>query len=232
MKTMESPKFNLNDVKYADGAALFSRAEALFRGGKVQGVREDIYGYSAVVHGGEKYEVSISRRHVDKGSCGCYMGQNDMLCKHMLALALAVLDMTGGLTPKPPPRDLKEAKKEVSAGMRKLRPYTGPSNTWFSYQRGLATGAGIIIDAVRALSATEESADYLWDTVLRISNKLATSGIDDSDGIVGNCVDELVQQLGDYAKKAPELKPAMLAYCADDTGFGFEDDLRASLEKT
>lgn len=227
---MGTPKFTLNDVKYAEDSAMFARAEKLFKFGKVGAINEEIYGYSATVHGTHLYEVSVSKRRVDEGSCTCYMGQNDMLCKHMLALALAVLYMTGA-SAAPPITDIGEAKKQVNEGIKKLRPYNGPSRIWFSYQRGLSVGAGMIMHAVSGLPASKENAEYLWELVLRLSDRLATSGIDDSDGTVGNCVSEIVLKLGEIAKKEPSLKPMLERLSRDDTGFGFEDELRDLLRK-
>lgn len=227
------PKFTLPDVKYADSAALYARAEKLFKGGCV-GTISDIglgQGYQATVSGSQPYAVWLSNRRVDEGDCTCYMGQNDELCKHILALALKVLDETGGLNTPAPPTDLAAVKVLVRDGVKKIKPYTGPSRVWFTYQRSLATGAGMIVEAVSALPPSKASAEYLWKLVVRLSKKLATGGVDDSDGVVGECISELVVQLAEYAKQSPDLQPHILRYCKDDTGFGFEDELRARIKK-
>jgi len=227
---MEQPRFNIDDVKYAEDSAMFARAQALYEKGKVTQVEEILpgHGYCAVVHGSEPYTVSVSNKRVDQGDCTCYMGKNEMLCKHMLALALSVLNQTGK-EEEAPPANLKEAKLCVDAAMRKLRAYTGPSRVWFSYQRTLSIGAGMTVDAVSNLSASKEHADYIWKIVLRISKKLATGGIDDSEGVVGDCVYRLIEQLGAYAEQNSELKAHMRMRYTDDTGFGFEDDLQKLL---
>jgi len=215
---------------------MLKRAEDLWKQGKVEAITElgmppsaehprSRFGYSATIKSARPYKVSISGRRVDEAECTCYMGQNDMLCKHVLALAFAVLDATGGLTKEAAPLELRGAKLRVASGMKKLKPYNGPSRIWFSYQRDLATGAGMISDAISNLAPTKEHADYLWSLVMRISKKLATGGIDDSNGVIGNCVSELVIQLGTYAKAQPELAVHMHSYCKNDTGFGFEDEL-------
>lgn len=232
ISTMEPPKFTIDSIKYADSPAMFARAEALFKTGKVGAVREDRGGYSATVAGTKSYEVSVSRKAIDVGYCTCYMGEHDQLCKHMLALALVVLDMTVGLEQKDTPTTFAEVKKKVSLGMRKLVPYGGPSKIWFTYQRKLSIGSGMIEDAVSRLAPTREHADYLWGLVIRISNKLATSGIDDSDGTVGNCVHAIIERLGQYAKDDPALKPRIIEYCKAETGFGFEDELLDLLGET
>lgn len=223
---MKSPKFTYEDIKYSEGRAMFKRAQALFKAGKVKQIREDPRGYSATVKSTHPYEVSVSMKSVDVGYCNCYMGQNDTLCKHMLALALAVLNETGALGSEESLEELSEVKRRVSTGLRKIKAYTGPSKIWFSYQRSLSVGAGMISSAIANLPASKENADYLWKLVLRISKKLATGGVDDSDGTVGGCVYEILAKLAEFAKEKPELKPIILEYSKDDTGFGFEDELR------
>lgn len=228
---MRPPHFTLQNIKYAEDPQTFQRAQDIFRSGKIGTIREDIRGYSARIQGTKPYDVSVSYRRVDVGSCSCYLGQNDTLCKHMLALALAVLDKSGGLQTNEPITNLSEVKERVNEGMRKLGAYSGPSRVWFAYQGKLAIGSGIIIDATESLPASRKNADYLWKLVLRISKKLATGGIDDSEGEVGNCVYAIIQKLGTYSKESPELAPILLSYSKDDTGFGFEDELRALVAK-
>lgn len=228
---LHPPKFTLSDVKYADSEVTFARAEKLYKDGCVGSITEVGLGrgYQTTVRGSQPYEVWVSTRRVDEGNCTCYLGQNNMLCKHMLALALAVLDQTGGLKKIPPPSNLNEVKLLVNEGIKKIKPYKGPSRAWFSYQRSLSTGAGMIIEAVKALPPTKENADYLWKLVLRLSKKLSTGGVDDSDGVVGDCISEIVVQIYGYAKQSPDLKPYILHYCEDDTSFGFEDELRSRI---
>jgi len=210
---------------------MFARAQNLYASGNVGDVTELGRGYTATVRGTKPYHVSVSARHIDEGYCDCYMGENDMLCKHMLALGLAVLDQSGKSAREKtePPANLEEVKRIVTAGMRKLRAYTGSSRVWFNYQRKLATGAGMISDAIQNLPPSEENAKYLWALVLKISKKLAYGGIDDSNGVVGDCAHDIVCLLGSYTKDTPKLKPLILSFCDDDTGFGFEDELRALL---
>ncbi len=224
---MRPPHFTIQDIKYAEDSQTFQRAQDMFRSGKIGTIREDIRGYSARIQGTKTYDVSVSYKRIDVGSCSCYLGQNDTLCKHMLALALAVLDKSGGLQTNEPITNLNEVQECVNEGIRKLVPYNGPSRVWFEYQRKLAIGSGIIIDAIESLPASKKNADYLWKLVLRISKKLATGGIDDSEGEVGTCVYAIIEKLGAYSKESPELIPTLLSYSKDDTGFGFEDELRA-----
>lgn len=230
---MQQPKFTIEDIQYADNEATFGRALDLYETGKVGPITaDDRPAYSAVVQGTHPYQVSVSGKRVDDGDCDCYLGQHDRLCKHILALALAVLHASGkaehpgtATTARVNP---DEAKQLVKDGMKKLRVYSGPSRVWFSYQRSLATGAGMITKATGVLPPSKENATYLWRLVERIDKKLV-NGIDDSDGVVGVCIDGIIKQLADYAKQAPELMPVINKFCTRKTNFGFEESLRAML---
>lgn len=230
---MTQPTFTIQDIKYSVDAIMFERAKKLFESGKVQKIAETPHGYTATVQGTSPYQVSLSRKHIDQGYCDCYMGQNDELCKHMLALGLAVLHLSGKAeeVKEESPNDFDAVKQLVASGMRKIKPYHGPSKIWFSYQRELDVGAGMIEVAVRNLPAGKENARYLWSLVLKLSKKLSHGGVDDSDGTVGGCIFALVEQCGRYAKEKPELKPLIQKFTEDDTGFGFEENLNELLQK-
>jgi SWIM zinc finger len=229
---MQQPKFTLDDIAYADSPAMFQRAQDLYDSNKVGDITENQHSYYATVKGTHLYQVNISKSHIDKGDCNCYMGNNGMLCKHMLALGLAVLQASGKTDVTPGkvtiPTELNEVKPLVTTGFSKLKPYRGPSRIWFNYQRSLATGAGIIANAVSALPPTKENALYLWKLIERIDRKLM-NGVDDSDGVVGECAAKIMEQLADYASKAPELDKQIQKYCKKKTNFDFEDSLQACL---
>ena len=72
----------------------FEKAVDLYEKGKVTKFEEGIGGYSAVVLGTKPYLVSVEARRYDYGHCECYLGQNDTLCKHMVAVAIRAV--TGG----------------------------------------------------------------------------------------------------------------------------------------
>ena len=230
---MQQPKFTFDDAKFAGGPATFTRAQNLYLSGKIENIKENPFGYSAIVHGTHSYEVSISLKRVDDGYCTCYLGKNDRLCKHMLALALAVLFASGkaveSMAGPPAPADLDQVKKLVTTGMQKLSRYTGPSSTWFSYQRSLATGAGMIAHAVGALPPSKENAAFLWNIIERIDKKLANR-VDDSDGVVGECAHKIIQQLAAYVKEQPELVTVIKRFTDKKTNFAFENDLQAMLK--
>lgn len=231
---MQEPKFTSQDIKYSVDEAVLERAKKLFKSEKVGKISEDNGGYCATVQGGDVYFVSISRKNIDYGHCDCYMGQKNQLCKHMIALGLAVLDLFGKIenTSNDSPENLKEVKQLVSKGIRKIKPYVGPSKIWFSYQRKLDIAAGIIEEAVKNLLANKENAKYLWSLVLKLSDKLATGGIDDSNGTIGGCISKLVKQCGQFAINKNELRTMVQEFTKDDTGFGFEDELKQMLKST
>jgi len=229
---MKEPAFTFDDIKFADSQAVFDRAWNLYRKGKVKNISELPFGFSATVHGTRPYSVSVSLKRVDDGHCTCYLGQNNILCKHMLALALAALFLSGkadeNIAEAPATTEPGQVKKLVTSGMRKLKPYTGPSRIWFSYQRNLATGAGMIAHAVSALPPSKQNADFLWKVIERIDKKLA-NGVDDSDGVVGDCAYRIIEQLAGYAKSSPELRPVIRRYADKKTNFDFDTDLRLML---
>lgn len=228
----QKPEFTFEDVKYAENPAMYQRALDLFQTGKVQPISEDKHGYFTTVAGTQLYKVYLSRKEIDHCDCSCYMGERGLLCKHVLALALAVLHASGKINEAKSDteavQDLKTVKQLVNEGMRKLRPYTGPSRIWFSYTRKLATGTEMITHAISGLPPSKENARYLWDLVKRIDKKLM-NGIDDSDGAVGGCARIIIEQLAAYVKELPELESLIKKYCDQKTNFDFEKDLFACL---
>lgn len=231
---MQQPGFTIEEVRYADSNAVFDRALTIFESGKIGPITSNRQGYSAVIIGTHPYQVSVSAKRVDTGSCNCYLGQHDRLCKHILALALAVLHKTGRIshprTALTSPKSPEEAKQAIREGMKKLRAYTGPSRVWFSYQRDLATGSAMIAEAVDTLPPTKQNAQFLWRLIERIDRKLANA-VDDSDGQVSECTAVIIRRLADYAEQAPELAPTIQAFCKRKTSFDFEHDLQSILKQ-
>lgn len=107
---MEKPKFSLQDIKYATDDAIFGRANKLFELGKVKNIKENPRDYSATVQGTSPYKVSLSKKDVLMSDCTCYMGKNDLLCKHVLALALAVLKLSGGSLQEESPKKNRNSR--------------------------------------------------------------------------------------------------------------------------
>ena len=227
------PIFTIDDVRYSEGQTTYARARELFDHGKVTNFEFTAYGYLAVVRGTNDYIVSLSSKALELADCTCYMGQTDQLCKHVLAVALVALSRQGCKTDEAA-RILttEEAKLRIRAGLKKIRAYSGPSKIWFSYQRQLSVGAGIIVATVKQLPPTPDNAILIWKTVLRLSKKLSTGGVDDSDGSVGNgCGLELIATLHNWAATSDDLYHCIEKFTSDETGLGFEDELRTMFNR-
>jgi len=235
------PTYDLDKIKFATDRPTFEKAVGLYENGKVTQFKEDFGGYSAVVLGTHHYHVSVSNRHYDHGSCDCYLGQNDTLCKHMVAAAIyAVMDgkklsendkrLIGSLTcsgrlGKLSKEELTAIKKTITAAMRYIKPYNGPSRIWFSYQNSLQEGCNRLAKLVSDLPVSEQTAKLLVDMLLRLDNKLCRGGVDDSDGTVGGFMEETVQMLKEYARLDPACAQAFRALENIETCFGWEEPL-------
>lgn len=230
------PKFGLDDIKYSESLEVYQRAIGLFRNGKVEQFQYYPRGYSAIVKGSQSYKVSASNSRIDLADCDCYLGQNEQLCKHVLALGLYVLHRAGQIDADCRPIGTNalsptDAKSHISAGLRKIRAYNGPSRVWFSYQRDLSVGAGMITEGVDLLEHSLDNAKYLWDLVLKISKKFSTGGVDDSDGTVRMAVNKIIELIAGMAAQDSKIRDYALDHFTDGTGFGFEDDLAIKLHK-
>jgi len=231
---MKQPNFSYQDIKYSIDQSTISRAENLFKSNKVQNISEYSRGYNAVVQGTSPYHVNLSYRSIEESSCDCYMGQNDYLCKHILALAFAILKLSGKKenVENISPNNIEDAKLLVSKGLKFIKSYNGSSRSWFSYQHDLYTGSVIIEDAIKNLQPNKENSKYIWSIALKLSKKLSNGGVDDSDGTVGGLIISIVNQCAKYANKNPQLKILIKDFTKDYTGFGFEEILMDLLENS
>src|SRR3989338_11235120 len=91
-------QYDLDKIKFATDGPTFEKAVALYEGGKVTQVEEGIRSYTAIVLGTNPYRVSVEAKRYDYGHCTCYLGSNDTLCKHMVALAIYVVQNGKPLT--------------------------------------------------------------------------------------------------------------------------------------
>ena len=212
MKILSS--YDLDKIKFATDGPTFEKAVVLYENGKVTQFEEGIRSYTAVVIGTKPYRVSVEARRYDYGHCTCYLGQNDTLCKHMVALALHVVmdgkplsDEDKKLSYGPScsgdlrtlnNEELSAIKKSITAAIRYIKPYNGPSRIWFAYQNSLQEGCNRLSAVVSNLPVNEETAQLLVDILLRLDNKLCRGGVDDSDGTVGGFINETVQVLKQY----------------------------------
>ena len=235
------PKFTLDKIKFATDGPTFERAVDLYEKGKVTKFEEGIGAYSAVVLGTKPYRVSVEARRYDYGHCECYLGQNDTLCKHMVAIAIRAV--TGGKPLSEEDKrqvsqvicsgrlgelsksELASTKKAITAGMRYIKSYKGPSRIWFSYQSSLSEGCNRLSKIVSELPVSEQTAGLLIDMLLRLDNKLCRSGVDDSDGTVGGFIEETVRVLEEYAKLDLACAKTFNELKAKETCFGWEEPL-------
>ncbi|MCD6149622.1 hypothetical protein J7J13_02450 [bacterium] len=235
------PAYDLDKIKFGVGSPTFERAVGLYEDKKVTEFKEDFGGYSAVVLGTHPYDVSVSARHYDRGSCNCYLGQRDELCKHVVAVAIyAVMGgkelsdedkeiisspVCSGKPGELSKEELSETKKAITSAMRYIKAYTGPSRIWFAYQNSLSEGCLRLSKLVSKLPVSRQTARLLVDLLLRLDKKLCRGGVDDSDGAVGSFIYETAEVLKEYAKFDPSCVKAFKKLRGQKTCFGWEEPL-------
>lgn len=237
------PAFDLNKIKFATDEPTFERAVDLYEGGKVKSFTPGEFGFSARVIGSEKspYEVFVSAKHYDEATCNCYLGRNNTLCKHMVAVAIyAVLrgrkltveekqqvnnPICSGRLGKLSEEELKITKAAINAALYYIKPYKGPSRIWFSYQDSLMEGCNRLANIVSKLPVSEQTAKLLIDLLLRLDRKLSVGGVDDSDGTVGEFIEGAVETLKEYARLDPNCVEAFQKLKGRETCFGWEEPL-------
>ncbi len=234
------PQYDLDKIRFATDRATFERAVGLYKNGKVTDLKTTADGFSATVVGGNPYRVEISARHFDHGSCNCYLGQNDTLCKHMVAVALFAVKRGKPLTDEEEKsieqpmcseikgvlkkKDLADIERRITEAMWHIKPYRGPSRTWFAYQNSLSEGCNRLSSIVSKLPVGEQTARLLVNMLLRLDRKLI-SGVDDSDGTVGGCIEAIVEVLKEYARIVPACIRVFAVLKNKDTCFGWEEQL-------
>jgi uncharacterized Zn finger protein len=82
------PKFDLDKIKFSTGEPTYKRAVDLYEKGKVTQFKEGIGSYSAVVLGTKPYRVSVEARRYGLAACECYLGQKNILCKHIVEMSI------------------------------------------------------------------------------------------------------------------------------------------------
>lgn len=234
------PQYNLEKIKFGTDGPTFTRAVDLYEAGKVTNFKPVARGFSAVVIGTKPYHVFVSARHYDKGNCECYLGQRDVLCKHIVAVAIHAVKRGEPLTdrekqsiseePKFSGRlgklskeELTEIKQSIREAMRRIKPYSGPSKIWFKYQNSLSEGCRRLSAIISELPASKQTAAMLVELLLRLDKKLSQGGVDDSDGTVGGFMYGIVEVLKEYAKADPRCIKAFKKLCEQETCFEWED---------
>jgi len=237
------PQYDLDKIKFATDQPTFDRAVKIYESGGVKNFEDVGLGFTAEVRGsaGNFYEVYVSAKHYDRGSCNCYLGQNDTLCKHMVALAIYAVKRGEPLTDEErqlisgptcsgrlgilDKEELATIKKSITAALRYIKPYTGPSRIWFQYQNSLSEGCNRLAKIVSGLSVSKQTAELLVDLLLRLDKKLCTGGVDDSDGTVGEFMYEVVGVLEEFARLDPLCIQIFKKLCGQSTCFGWEEPL-------
>ncbi len=236
------PAFTLFDIQMSVGDEEFKKGKKLFDGGKVNHLKPDFGGFNAIVSGTHDYVVSISTGDFDRGNCNCYVGQKDILCKHMIALAIASIfkyrpeDATVIQTPleqavcngevrEITKDELVVIKKEISSALKFIKNYGGSSKTWFAYQDSLLKGKRLVLYALSNLPVCEKSADVCISLIIKLDDKLANSGIDDSDGTVGDLVENIMELLSMFVVDNLKLKAYIINKFPKQTNFGWEKEL-------
>ena len=235
------PAYNLDKIKFATDGPTFERAVALYESHKVTKFHDNGITYTATVLGKEPYEVYVSDRQYDEGNCTCYLGQTDILCKHMVAVALYVVMNGKPMTDEDQKHvqlpscsgelrildseQLSATKKAITDDIRYIKPYNGPSRVWFAYQNSLQEGCNRLSVLVSDLPVSEQTAKLLVDLLLRLDRKLSYGGVDDSDGTVGGFIEETVEVLKEYAKLDPRCAKAFKKLKGRETCFGWEESL-------
>ncbi len=242
------PTYDLNKIKFSTDEATFQRATGLYENGKVTEVKPQGGDYTAVVLGTKHYRVSVSAQNYHHGSCTCYLGGKDTLCKHIVALALhAVMDgrplndtdkkldhqvkcsrRQGAINKE----EFAMVKKSVTEALRYIKPYTGPSRTWFANQDSLCEGCNRLSAIVSDLPVNQQAAEVLVKLLLRLDKKLCVGGVDDSNGTVGGLMREVVRALEEFAQIDPECIETFGLLVGRETCFGWEEPLVRMLDDT
>lgn len=241
------PTYDLNKIKFVTDEATFKRAAGLYESGKVTEVEQLGECYSAVVIGTEPYRVSVSARNYKQGHCTCYVGQKGKICKHMVALAVYAVMGGKPLSNKDKEcsyrvecsrrsktlnkEELAVAKKTITESLRYIKPYTGPSSTWFANQNSLCEGCNRLSVVVSGLPVNEKTAEILVKLLLRLDRKLCVGGVDDSNGIVGGLMNEIARMLIEFAQIDKECIKVFESLANRETCFGWEEPLVRILDE-
>lgn len=140
---MKTPGFNLEDIKFKINKKTFIKAVGLYEQKKITKIKKGFHYYQAEVLGTYPYQVYVDIFDFTKGSCNCYLGERDILCKHMIALAIYIIKKGENLTknekefingPKcsnklenlSKEEEIK-TKEEIKKAIRYIKAYNGPS---------------------------------------------------------------------------------------------------------
>jgi len=232
--------FDLDKIKFSIDPKTFDKAVDLYKKGKVTKVHDNPFGYEATVLGTHPYSVSVNNKYLDQADCTCYLGENDVLCKHVIALALHVVMAGKPMTQEDKKQytepvcnietgeldkdELQKMQQEITTAMRYIKAYRGPSSTWFRYQNSLSEGCARLASIISQLPVSEQTAKILVDILLRLDRKLLNA-VDDSDGTVGTFIEQTVQILLEYYFIDKNCSKAFKKLKNKETMFGWEEAL-------
>ncbi|MEA2056435.1 MAG: hypothetical protein U9O78_01810 [Patescibacteria group bacterium] len=125
---------------------------------------------------------------------------------------------------------LAAVKNAVTANLRYIKPYNGPSRIWFAYQSSLSEGCHRLAKVVSELPVSLQTAKLLVNLLIRLDRKLVSSGVDDSDGTVGGFIEQVVGILQEFADIDTECVKAFKKLKNRETCFGWEESLLELIE--
>lgn len=236
-----NPRFSLDKIKYCVDQATFQKAISLYEHRKVTHFEDNEFTYGAVVLGTKPYKVYLTAKKYDEGECECYLGQNDILCKHLIALAIYAIKRgekltkeekeqithpaSSGISKELNSNEEKIIKLQISGALRYIKAYTGPSRIWFAYQDSLVEGCNRLSEIICHLPVGIKSAEIIIDLLLRLDKKLQIGGVDDSDGTVGNFITGTVDVLQEYITINNKTIKTFIKLVRIESCFGWEKPL-------
>ncbi|MCX6736983.1 MAG: hypothetical protein NTW73_02800 [Candidatus Parcubacteria bacterium] len=241
------PRYNLDKIKFGTDPSTYEKAIALCEDKKITQFKKEFKSFSAIVLGTKPYKVYVSEKHYDRGNCECYLGQNEVLCKHMVAVAIyAVLGgeelsqddkkiiaepmctkILGELTEG----ELTLIKQTIASALRYIKAYYGPSRNWLAYQDSLQEGCLRLSQITSDLPVSLQTTKLLVDMLLRLDVKLQRGGVDDSDGTICEFVENIVRVLQEYAEFDSSCLIAFKKLKNKQTCFGWEEPLVKLISK-
>src|SRR3989338_11165975 len=76
--------------------------------------------------------------------------------------------------------ELATVKKSITESMKYIKPYSGPSRTWFANQNSLQEGCNKLRAIISDLPVHPQTANLLVKLLNRLEKKLSVGGVDDS----------------------------------------------------
>lgn len=232
------PKFDLDKIRYSIDQGTYERAIELYQNQKVVDFVAGYGNFEAIVLSSHKYHIVISADDFAVGECDCYLGQHETLCKHMVAVAIfAILKgkkfpdkytkpvgsaVCSGKVGTLSSQQLSELKQEIRVASRYIKSYNGPSKIWFQYQDSLTEGCRRLSEIVSRQPVSLAVAKIFIDLAIRLDKKLMIGGVDDSDGTVGEFIENLMLVLKDFEKIDPECRNAFCKLEGIETCFGWK----------